>query len=171
MDPQHHFMDAPNPGRPLMDAPGPGRPLMDAPDPGRPQVRKSWFGRNWKWFMPTCVGAPILACGGFITLMVMLVFGMIKGSEVYQTAVQEAKSDSAVTAALGTPIEEGFLVTGNIEVSPSSGYADLAIPISGPRGTATIYAVAEKYGDEWYFSTLEVAIADGSEWVDLLAEP
>ena len=135
------------------------------------QPPKSWWSRNWKWLVPVCVGAPVLVCGGFVSLLISLVFGFIKSSEPYGQAMYTARTDTAVIAAMGTPIEDGFFVTGNIEVSPSSGYADLAIPISGPRGTGTIYAEAEKVQGEWYFDTLGVAVEETDQWIDLLGGP
>ena len=73
-----------------------------------------------------------------------------------------------MVAALGTPIEEGFFVVGNLEVNGSGGFAELAIPVSGPKASGTLYVVADKSGPNWYFSTLELAVEDTGEWIDLL---
>jgi hypothetical protein len=142
------------------------------PNPYQPyplrQPPRSWWSRNWKWLLPVCIGAPILVCAGFVTLIVSLAFGIIRNTEVYAQAVYTARTDAAVVAAIGTPIEEGFLVSGNIEVNSQSGYADLAIPISGPYGSATIYADAEKVQGEWFFDTLDVVVDETDELIDLL---
>jgi hypothetical protein len=34
------------------------------------QPPKSWASRNWKWLVPVCVGAPILMCAGFVSLLI-----------------------------------------------------------------------------------------------------
>ncbi|MHC4218901.1 MAG: cytochrome c oxidase assembly factor Coa1 family protein [Planctomycetota bacterium] len=135
------------------------------------QPPRNWWSRNWKWFLPVCIGTPVLVCGGFVALLVSAVFGLIKGSEVYEQAMYTARTDTAVIAAMGTPIEDGYLVTGNIEFDASSGSADLAIPISGPNGTGTIYADADKYQGEWYFNSLGVVVEETDEWIDLLGGP
>ena len=132
---------------------------------------RNWWSRNWKWLVPVCVGAPILVCGGFVSLLLSLVLGFIKNSEPYGQALYTARTDTAVIAAMGTPLEDGFFVTGDIEISSSSGYADLAIPISGPTGSGTIYAEAEKVQGEWYFDTLGVAVEETDQWIDLLGGP
>ena len=140
------------------------------PLPGTPAPAKqpSWWQRNWKWFVPVgCLGLLVLFTG-FIALIVSVVFGILKSSEVYQVALDTARSEPAVEMALGTPIEEGLFVMGNINVSGSSGNADLAIPISGPEGEGTIYAVAEKSAGQWAFSILEVEIKTTGERIDLL---
>ncbi len=127
-----------------------------------------WWARNWKWAVPAGVSVLVAGFVGFCALIVMLVFGVMKHSEVYQTAVSEAQAEPAVIGALGVPIEEGLFVTGNIQISGPSGSADLAIPVSGPDGNATIYVVAEKRAGAWQYSTLEVAVHDTGETIDLL---
>ncbi len=51
-----------------------------------------------------------------------------------------------------------------------SGEADLAIPISGPKGKATIYAVATKSGGKWTYSKLTVQVVGGGDEIDLNEE-
>ncbi len=49
----------------------------------------------------------------------------------------------------------------------ASGQADIAIPISGPKGKATIYAVATKSGGKWTYSKLTVQVVGGGDEIDL----
>ena len=147
---------------------------MQKPPPLRgavpPQKQTTWWHRNWKWFVPVgCLGLLVIITG-FAALIVTFVFGIMKSSDVYQVALAAARSDPAVEMALGTPIEEGLFVMGNINVSGSSGEANLAIPISGPDNKATIYAVAEKSAGRWIFPTLIVEIATTGERIDLRQE-
>lgn len=105
--------------------------------------------------------------GAFAAFLVLVVFGAMKQTDVYQTALARAKADQRVTNALGTPIEEGWFLSGNTKVSGSSGEADLTIPISGPKGKGTIYAAATKFAGEWTYSKLVVKIDSSGETVDL----
>ena len=105
---------------------------------------------------------------GFVALIVTVVFGMLKSSDVYKDALARAKADPAVEMALGSPIDAGLLVMGNIKISGASGKADLAIPISGPDDEATLYVVAEKSAGRWTFLTLVVDIASTGQRIDLL---
>ncbi len=102
----------------------------------------------------------------FICVIVFAVFGMLKSSDAYKAAVARAKADSRVTSALGTPISEGWFVSGNTNVNGGSGQADLSIPIKGPKGSATIYAVATKSGGQWIYTRLTVQIP-GQDEIDL----
>ncbi|MBT8372584.1 MAG: hypothetical protein HKO68_15160 [Desulfobacterales bacterium] len=129
---------------------------------------ENWWNRNWKWFIPvSCFGALVMLVG-FGALIVNIVFGFMKSSETYKQAVAEAKMNSSVIEVLGSPIKEGLIITGNININGSSGEADLAIPISGPKGEAIIFAVATKSAGKWTFSMLEVAIKASGERIDLL---
>ena len=129
---------------------------------------ENWWNRNWKWFVPVSCFSALVLLVGFVALIVNMVFGFMRSSETYQQAVAEAKTNPAVMEALGSPIEEGLLVAGNIRISGSSGESDLAIPISGPKGKATIYAVATRSAGAWTFSRLEVAIGESGDQIDLL---
>ncbi|MGH9577050.1 MAG: cytochrome c oxidase assembly factor Coa1 family protein [Terriglobales bacterium] len=147
-----------------------GKPVasMAPPQPGAPQG--SWLSRHWgKTLAIGCFGL-VLAFAAFATLIVVVVFGAMKSSDVYKTAVARAKANPVVVEKLGTPMEEGFLVSGNIDASPGRGEAKLTIPISGPKGSATIYADATKRGADWEFSVLEVVIEGEAQKIDLLEE-
>ena len=128
----------------------------------------SWWNRNWKWFVPTgCCLTPLVLGGAFAAFLVLVVFGALKQSDVYKMAVARAKSDARVTAALGTPIKEGWYLSGKTNVNGASGDADLSIPISGPKGKGTIYAVATKSAGEWSYSKLTVKVESSGETIDL----
>jgi hypothetical protein len=128
----------------------------------------NWWNRNWKWFVPVgCLGSLTLFAG-FIILIILLVFGMMKSSDVYKDALAKAKTNTTVQEAIGIPIEEGMFIAGNINVSGPSGQADLSIPISGPDGKATIYVVASKSAGQWIFSTLVVEIINTKQRINLL---
>ena len=138
------------------------------PRAASPEKQTSWWQKNWKWFVPVgCLGLLAVFIG-FAALIVTFVFGIMKSSDVYKVAIDAARSNPAVEMALGTPIDEGLYVMGNINVSGSSGEADLAIPISGPDDEATIYVVAEKSAGQWAFSILEVEIKSTGGRIDLL---
>ena len=132
------------------------------------QQHKTWLGRNWKWFIPILCLGSLISCAGCFALFMSLIFGMMKSSDAYQDALAKAKANPVVQKAIGTPIEEGMFVTGEIKTSNSSGKANLSIPISGPDGQATIYFVASKSAGEWTFSTLVVEITENKQRINLL---
>jgi hypothetical protein len=142
-------------------------PLPATPPPSAPrQPRGDWWSRNWKWFVPTgCL--TLVAMGvAFVVCIFLLVFSVLKSTDVYKTALERAKSDDRVVGALGSPIRTGMFTSGKINATGPSGDADIGIPISGPKGKATIYAVATKSAGKWEFSKLAVQV-DGGEMIDL----
>lgn len=146
-------------------APPPPPPFTPPPQPVQ---QPGWWSRNWKWFVPTgCCLTPLVLGGALAAFIILVVFGALKQTDVYQTAVARAKADQRVTNALGTPIEEGWFLSGNTNVNGSSGDADLSIPISGPKGKGTIYTVATKSAGEWTYSKLVVKIDSTGETIDL----
>jgi hypothetical protein len=110
----------------------------------------------------------LVLLGSFVCLIVFVVFGAMKSSDVYKAALATAKADPRVTSALGSPIEAGFFVSGQTNASGSSGDADMTVPISGPDGKGTIYFVASKFADKWTFSRLVVKVEKTGEEIDLI---
>jgi len=103
----------------------------------------------------------------FVACIVFFALSILKSSDAYKIAVSRAKSDQRVVTALGTPIREGLVPSGKTNVTGPSGEADLGIPISGPKGKATIYAVAPKSAGTWAFSKLVVQVESSGEMIDL----
>lgn len=137
---------------------------MSSTPPPLKAPERDWAMRNWKWFVPA---ALIL----FVGLFAGLFLGMakaVRSSEIYAGALERAKSEPAVVEALGMPIEAGFWCSWSVSVRGSKGDATGAVPISGPRGKATIYLVAAKSADVWQYTTLAVQIEASGGRIDLL---
>jgi hypothetical protein len=95
---------------------------------------------------------------------------MMKSSDAYKLALQRVQANPAAAAALGTPIHEGWLVMGNIQVNGASGAANLQIPVSGPAGEGDVFVEATKSAGAWNFKTLVLQLDDGGRRIDLLDE-
>jgi len=98
------------------------------------------------------------------------IFSAMKSTDVYKYAVARAQSDPAVIEALGTPIKPGFLMSGSTSANGASGQADLAIPISGHKGSGTLYVVATKSAGRWEYSKLVVEVAATRKRINLPTE-
>lgn len=116
-----------------------------------------------------CLGsaAIVLLVVGIIAGVFMLIMGTFKSSPVYLDAMKAAQSDPRVVDALGTPIESGWFVTGSIREQGISGDASLVIPISGPRGSGTLYASAREGNGRWQFYTLAVQVGGQNQVIEL----
>ena len=125
---------------------------------------KSWIERNWKWAVPV---TALVLMAAFVWGILSLVMGMFRSSYPYQEALARARENPAVVGQIGEPIQPSAFVSGNINLSGSSGDADLKIPVSGPKGKGDIYVVALKRAGEWSFKQL-VFVSDGGTRVNLL---
>jgi Cytochrome oxidase complex assembly protein 1 len=138
------------------------------PNPQMNPPQRGWLGRNWKWVIPVGCILPLLVCCGGVTAVFMFALGAIKSSDVYKEAVAKAKANPDVKAAIGEPITEGFMPTGNFDTSPSTGHADLNIVLSGPKDSGTLFAVAHIADGKWVFSKLDFIVASTGAKIDVL---
>ena len=125
------------------------------PPSGIPPQRQSWWSRNWKWFLPA-------GC--------LIIFGSMKQADVYKQALARAQGDPVVTQKLGSPIKPGMWLSGNININGPSGDAKIAIPISGPKASGTVYVEATKSAGKWNYSLMQVAVDGEDTRIDLLQD-
>lgn len=125
------------------------------------------MSRHWKWVAAVCC---LVALSFFIGIGGLIVFGVkaMKSSPVYTDALARAESAPAVATALGTPVKDGYLFTGNISESDSSGSAHFMIPISGPKGSGVLSVSATRSLGAWHLNNLTVMIDKTQERIDLL---
>src|SRR5437762_9855207 len=94
----------------------------------------NWFGRNWKWVVPVGCLLPVLLVGGCALMVFFFATGLMKQSDAYKTALARAQANSAVIEAIGSPISQTGIVSGNSNVNGPTGEANLSVPLSGPKG-------------------------------------
>jgi len=131
------------------------------------EVRKSWWERNWKWFVPTgCVSILLI----FVVFIASIFFGvtsMMTNSDAYKGAMIEVQKNKLVIEKRGIPIEDDGMTSGSINTTNNdSGNCNLQIPIKGPKGKATLFVVAEKKGT-WKYSEMTVFVKATKEEIDL----
>ena len=97
--------------------------------------------------------------------------GIMKQSDAYKIALARAQANPAVIEAIGSPISQTGIVSGNSNVSGPTGEAKLSISLSGPKGKATLYVEAMKSADLWVFQTMVVKIEKTGERIDLNTLP
>jgi hypothetical protein len=128
--------------------------------------RGSWLGRNWKWLLLVAFLAVIV----FVTGLVALIMGGIRSSDVAKEAVARAQANPAVVKRLGAGIDEGWMMSGSINVAAGgTGDADLAVPISGSKGKGTVYVTARKIAGQWNYTQMIARMEGSGEKVDLLS--
>lgn len=118
--------------------------------------------------MPVGCFSVVLLFVVFVGSILVIIFSAMKSTDIYKEALARAKADPAVIEALGSPIKDGFLMSGNTNVNGASGESNLAIPISGPKGKGTIYVSANKALGQWNYSGLVVEVGKTHQRIDLI---
>jgi hypothetical protein len=146
-----------------------------------------WWRRNWRWFLPVgALGAAglvvVLAFFGVIALIVVVALATTRSSGACAAAIARAAADPAVVEALGSPLEEGWLVSGTLDPGRC---AELTIPVSGPKGAATIEVKAScarcrraiwpidrerDAANEWVLSALAVGVRSTGRRITILED-
>src|SRR5881227_959062 len=93
--------------------------------------RPNWWKRNWTWFVPVACFSMLVLFVAFVVSIALIVFSAMKSTDVYKGALTRAQAHPSVIEALGSPIKEGFLLSGSTNMNGASGEANLSIPISG----------------------------------------
>ena len=112
--------------------------------------------------------AILVVVSGFFILFVSKI---MKSSGAYKDAFAAVQADRSVMERFGSPIEEGFFVSGNVNTSGSTGQANISFPISGPDASGNVFCEATKAHGEWRFNYLVVKIKDSDERIVLVGEP
>ena len=108
----------------------------------------------------------LLALGASVAGIGWLIFRSMGESEPVRTAVAQAGAHPQVIAALGRPLQRGFLVSGSIQVNNDEGEAELHVPVSGPRGEGTVFVLGHRRHGRWAYEELNISI-DGGADIDL----
>ncbi len=120
--------------------------------------KKSWFSRNWMWFVPVGVVTLCLVCGGCVAAGAYGFFSLMRSNPAVAEAISKVQSDPRAQQALGTPIVPGWTISGSISDSTNSGSVNVTIPVSGPKGSGLLYVTAYKQGDRWIITNLVLTV-------------
>ncbi|WP_395740068.1 cytochrome c oxidase assembly factor Coa1 family protein [Prosthecobacter sp.] len=150
--------------------PPPSSPFSNAAPVPAPVPPKNSGGKCALFGCGGCLGLLVL---GVLASIGIFLFAMnvIKKTDVYAEAFRRVQNSTEVQEALGTPIDNGWAFSGTVNYNNGEGKAAFTVPVTGPKGEATMRVVAEKSSDsEWKYSTLDVEFPDGHK-VDLRGTP
>lgn len=128
----------------------------------------SWWKRNWKWAVPLggCVSLIVV----FIIFIGSIFYGVttvLEESQPYEYALEKINQDEEITNLLGSPIEKDGMIQGSYNNNNGNKTADIKIPISGPKGSGTLFVEATGENGDWTYNVIRVEIKD-NEHIDLL---
>lgn len=136
---------------------------MQSHSPPDAPPKKGCIARNWKWMLGCGCLTGVLVCGGGVGVIFFGATWLIKSSDVYTESVNSAKADPQVIAALGEPVEEGFMPSGKFNTVNDSGEAIFQVSLSGPKGKGSLNVVATKSpGEPWQYNTFTFGTENGT---------
>jgi YD repeat-containing protein len=91
----------------------------------------------------------------------------LRASPAFSAAMNLAYRSAEAKAVLGEPIQTRLGVRGTLHDSTSSGYAILAIPVTGPTGKGVLYVVANRISSGWDIQREVLHTDDLSRMIDL----
>lgn len=97
--------------------------------------------RNW--------ARAVLIIFLLFALLIGSVFAMLKSNQAYQDSLSMIRENREVILLMGEPIEDSWMMQGNVSVSGGSGSAQFVISVSGPKCSGKVYSRAEKVAGEW----------------------
>lgn len=113
----------------------------------------------------------MLFLAGCALAIFFFAMGAMKQSDAYKIALARAQTNPSLIDAIGSPITQRGIISGNSNVNGAVGEANLSIPLSGPKGKATLYVEARKSADVWSFQILVAKVEKTEQRVDLNAQP
>ena len=119
--------------------------------------------RRWLWFGLLGLAAVVALA---VAVFYLATIRPDRRSVPYRQAVERLRTNASAMRLLGEPVETGWWVRGSVQ--PDS--ARLAVPVSGSERSGVLQVEAEKAGDTWTFSRLELAVYDNSIRLSLLEE-
>jgi hypothetical protein len=131
-------------------------------------MTRSWIERHPLLKIPLGFLTLVFLMAAIGSITIAIIGVTFRASDVYKQAMSQAAANSQVREQIGEPIKGGWFMFGELKYGGTSGHANFAIPISGPRGKGRIRVIASKDGS-WRFTCLQVYVDGQSHPVDLLS--
>ena len=137
---------------------------------------KTWWERNWKWFLPTFIVLFLLLSG---LLLSSSVDGNItditqaySDNSLYEKAIEKAKMNKRVLEVIGEiePIDKLAILEGNAIYSNNHNSVEMSIRVKGNKGRGKMDISAKKIENEWKYTKINIRIKEPKEEIEILED-
>jgi hypothetical protein len=139
-------------------------------------VERSWWKRNWKWFLPASIIMLLLLFGLFLSSSlngnVADITRAYSENALYEKAIEKAKVNEKVVELIGEiePIDKLAILEGNVIYSNNNNSVELSIRVKGNKGKGKMDISAYKSGTEWKYKKINIRIKEPKEEIQILID-
>jgi hypothetical protein len=134
-------------------------------------ARKGWFGRNWKWAVPTGCGIIIvIAVIAIVGGLFWGITGLIEENDGFKEALTRAEQNEIIVSEMGKPLKISGITTGKIRTVSGSSSLDVTVPVEGPEGKGILKVIGSENNEVWTYQKMEIYLSESKETVNLLTE-
>lgn len=139
-------------------------------------VERSWWKRNWKWFLPTSLLLFLLLSGLILSSSVdgnvTDIAQAYSDNSLYEKAIKKAKTNKRVLEVIGKiePIDKLAILEGNAVYSNNNNSVELSIRVKGNIGKGKMDISAYKNGNEWEYKKINIRIKNPKEEIQILKD-
>ena len=135
-------------------------------------AEKSWWKRNWKWFLPTALF--LMGTLLFTTLSidenVTDIAKAYSENSLYEKAIEKSKTNERVIELLGNleSIDKLAIIEGNAKYSNNNNSIEITVRVKGSKGKGKMDITADKKGTEWKYKKISIRIKSPKEEIQIL---
>ena len=135
-------------------------------------AEKSWWKRNWKWFLPTALF--LMGTLLFTTLSidenVTDIAKAYSENSLYEKAIEKSNTNERVLELLGNlePIDKLAIIEGNAKYSSNNNSVEVTVRVKGSKGKGKMDISADKEGTEWKYKKISIRIKHPKEEIQIL---
>jgi hypothetical protein len=124
--------------------------------------QRSWFRRNWKWFVPGMFVVAVAMAGIAVVGYVQIRSYGYRQNPAYQFALSVVQASEEVQTRLGSPIEDSdWNPQGEYDkVGETIRAAQFNFTVSGPNGEADVAVQSSQIAGEWAVNGLTVRFSN-----------
>lgn len=139
-------------------------------------VEKSWWKKNWKWFLPTLALIFFLL---FWLILSLSIDGNVTDiakayseNSLYEKAIEKAKTNQRVLEVIGEieSIDKLAILEGNAIYSNNNNSVELSLRVKGRKGKGKMDISAHKNGTEWKYKNISIRIKEPKEEIQILKD-
>jgi hypothetical protein len=139
-------------------------------------VERSWWKRNWKWFLPSFISILLILLGiifsSNIDGNITDIAHAYSDNSLYEKAIEKVKTNQRIIQVIGEiePIDKLAILEGNVIYSNNNNSVKLSVRIKGSKGKGKMDVSAYKNGNEWKFKKINIRIKNSKEEIQILKD-